>query len=430
MNNGEFNAFMLFPQVNSGSGWDDSYFSRINTVLDALKQYCHADEDRIIPMGLSNGAFGAVLYSTYYPERSSTVIGASPALVFLLSGTQYLNRIIHIPYWIANGGTDINPSPSEVKVFIDSVRNRGGNIRQSYFPQDDHGTWYDQWAQPYLVPYWKAAHKANPIVFYDRRSFPTESQVNARIGITGNFAQYQWQRNGADIAGATSNEYTATQYGSYRVRFKRTSSSEWSEWSPNPVDIFQDVTAPSIPQNLSSLYQGRNYAYLIWNPSTDNVAVTSYDVYVNGVKTYNTRNRSITANNLAPNTTYNFSVVAQDSAGNSSSVSNVITASTVSPSNGAKYRLYTKYFDSLQNYNNLYPDNVGSNANIDINVRPSGIGDWFSFVWEGNINLPTGGSYTFELVSDDGSRLYFDSFYDPSANPLINLPNGGNQAEM
>ncbi|MDR3681951.1 MAG: hypothetical protein P4L41_18415, partial [Flavipsychrobacter sp.] len=35
---------------------------------------------------------------------------------------------------------------------------------------------------------------------------------------TGTFAGYQWQLNGTDIPGATSNGYTATQSGSYKVR--------------------------------------------------------------------------------------------------------------------------------------------------------------------------------------------------------------------
>ena len=49
-------------------------------------------------------------------------------------------------------------------------------------------------------------------------------------------------------------------------------------------------------------------------------------------------------------------------------------------------------------------------------MRPPGNNDNFAFVWEGNINIKTPGVYTFETISDDGSKLYFNSTVDAAVN--------------
>ncbi len=87
INAGQFDAFMLFPQV-SQTAWNYSYYARINDVLDSLQKYCHSDPDKLISMGLSNGGFAAMNYAVAFPQRVSTVIASSPALIQLIQETQ------------------------------------------------------------------------------------------------------------------------------------------------------------------------------------------------------------------------------------------------------------------------------------------------------------------------------------------------------
>ncbi len=44
----------------------------------------------------------------------------------------------------------------------------------------------------------------------------------------------------------------------------------------------------------------------------------------------------------------------------------------------------------------------------------------FGFLWEGYINVPTTATYTFEICSDDGSRLWIDQAHGFATTPLIN----------
>lgn len=237
---GEWNGFLIFPQETQ-VGWDDNYFSRVNSVLDTLQKYNNADPDRVIAMGLSSGGYGAAAYASIHPKRVAASLPSSPAFVRTLDGN--IPDYVHIPFYIANGGQDNNPDPSSTSAFISEMLAAGGNTYQTYFVNDGHNTWTDMWnmknaAGGYIISsYWNAAHKAQPLVYYNHTQFCTTETISARMGITAGFAAYEWQKDGVTIPGANGNEYTATATGQYRVRFQRDLGGAWSAWSPTPVTI-------------------------------------------------------------------------------------------------------------------------------------------------------------------------------------------------
>ncbi|KQK24562.1 endonuclease I [Chryseobacterium aquaticum] len=98
-----------------------------------------------------------------------------------------------------------------------------------------------------------------------------------------------------------------------------------------------DTQAPTTVTNLAIPSKTTNNISLTWNASTDNVAVTSYDVYMNGSLKSNVTSTSTTITGLNPSTSYSFYVKAKDAAGNtsanSSTVSGTTNASTALPVN-------------------------------------------------------------------------------------------------
>src|SRR5258708_10019352 len=77
-----------------------------------------------------------------------------------------------------------------------------------------------------------------------------------------------------------------------------------------------DTTAPSVPTGLAGTAASSTQINLTWNASTDNVAVTSYQVYLNNVRIANTTATSFTHSGLAAGTTYNYRVSAADAVPN------------------------------------------------------------------------------------------------------------------
>ena len=245
----QFNAFLLFPQV-SATAWDYTYYTRINSVLDSMQKYVKSDPDKVIAMGLSNGAYGSLSYASSFPQRVSTVIASSPALIELVQPS--ISSVIHIPTWLASGGLDNSPGPVVMNTYTDTFASKGGDIRYTFYPALAHGTWTAMWDEPYLVPYWNNAHTANPIIFNKKSQF-CENAVAAKMGITQGFAEYQWQVNGVTIPGATTNDIIGTQLGSYRARFRRTAGGAWSDWSLVAAVITALPTVASPPISITGV---------------------------------------------------------------------------------------------------------------------------------------------------------------------------------
>lgn len=98
-----------------------------------------------------------------------------------------------------------------------------------------------------------------------------------------------------------------------------------------------ETQAPTSPTNLTVNNITSNSVVLNWTASTDNVGVSGYIVYVNGVLYPTSATNSSTIVNLNPSTVYSFAVIAQDAAGNLSAQSNTATITTLVGSCGSEY---------------------------------------------------------------------------------------------
>lgn len=113
------------------------------------------------------------------------------------------------------------------------------------------------------------------------------------------------------------------------------STSAPSEVIPgsNLMTQLPDTQAPTAPTNLASSAITQVSFTLSWTASTDNVGVTGYDVYQNGIKinVANITGTSYNVTGLSHSTTYGYYVKAKDAAGNQSANSNTLNVTTASP---------------------------------------------------------------------------------------------------
>lgn len=277
---GPQDAFVIFPQSRN-VGWDNSYFAPMNVVIDSLIKNCKGDEDRVISMGLSIGGTASMDYASLYPQRASTIIASSPVFIKFYATT--LAPAIHVPLWISNGGKDNNPDPVTIEYFSSNYTATGANLAWSFYPNQAHVVWDYQWAEePNFTNVWATAHKANPLVYFNNRFFCNGAAVSARLGITAGYAAYQWDKDGVIINGAVSNEYTATSLGTYRARFKRTASSDWSAWSLAPA-VINNTCAP-----LTGTGTGLKGSYFNNVDFTGTAAVVRTDPSMNFIYDFNT----------------------------------------------------------------------------------------------------------------------------------------------
>ncbi|WP_392676137.1 glycoside hydrolase family 48 protein [Streptomyces sp. LN785] len=95
-----------------------------------------------------------------------------------------------------------------------------------------------------------------------------------------------------------------------------------------------DTEAPTAPAGLTVTGTTSSSVSLSWSASTDNVAVTGYDVYRNGVLAGSATARTYTDEGLAAATAYRYTVAARDAGGNTSALSDAVSATTKSGGGG------------------------------------------------------------------------------------------------
>jgi len=189
---------------------------------------------------------------------------------------------------------------------------------------------------------------------------------------------------------------------------------------PSSSQTQADVTSPTAPANLHIIDLGPTTVQLAWDTSTDNVAVTAYDVYINGNKAYTIGNvNNFTVPTLVQGQTYTFAIKAKDFAGNFSPFSNQVAG--VPQFTGLNFGYYTGSWTKLPDFNALTPASIGNVNNVTLANAPSTTN--YGYKWTGYIYAPVAGTYTFQTSSDDGSKLYIDVPYSVNASANVNNDN-------
>lgn len=85
-------------------------------------------------------------------------------------------------------------------------------------------------------------------------------------------------------------------------------------------------------------------------------------------------------------------------------------SASVSNETGVSYAIYEGQFSLVPDFDTLEPVEVGALPAFDISLRAPtpDTGENFAFRFDAELQVPTDGSYTFHLTSDDGSLLFID----------------------
>lgn len=100
-----------------------------------------------------------------------------------------------------------------------------------------------------------------------------------------------------------------------------------------------DVEPPTTPTNLSSPSQTARSIQLAWDASSDNVGVSAYYIFRDGVEVGSSATNSFADSGLEPETSYVYTVQAKDPAGNLSEMSDPFTVATIAPQPAAIFRV-------------------------------------------------------------------------------------------
>ncbi|WP_333808812.1 reprolysin-like metallopeptidase [Flavobacterium sp.] len=129
---------------------------------------------------------------------------------------------------------------------------------------------------------------------------------------------------------------------------------------------------------------------LSWTSATDNIGVTGYEVYQNGILRTTTTTTSIVVNGLSASTTYNFYIKAKDAAGNTSNSSNIVSTTTLAITLAAT----TEYCNSMGATTKEYINKVQVGTINNTSGNNNGYGNYTAL----STNLSTGTSTTLTIT--------------------------------
>jgi chitodextrinase len=117
-----------------------------------------------------------------------------------------------------------------------------------------------------------------------------------------------------------------------------------------------DTVAPSIPSGVTATAVSSSAINLSWNASTDNVGVAGYRIYRAGSQIATSTTASYSSTGLLPSTSYAYTVVAYDAAGNESSQSSPVSAVTMASSPPPPSGSQTLTFMIMTGNDDVYED--------------------------------------------------------------------------
>lgn len=245
--NGNFDGFLLYPQNLSGY-FGASHYDIIKEIIENfMVPQNKVDINRILVGGLSGGGTSTWDFTLRYPllTAAATPISAAAVAYGNSAGT-----FKWIPIWHFQGALDNSPHPNTSEAVGTALKNAGANYRYNKYENVGHGCWGNAWAEADYIPFLNRQHKANPWTLYGQTEFCPGETINVTIGVSAGFAEYQWRRNGEAFGGNT-NQITATTTGVYECRFRR--GTEWSVWSPVPVEIKTKAPTVTPPIQVNGL---------------------------------------------------------------------------------------------------------------------------------------------------------------------------------
>lgn len=212
------------------------------------------------------------------------------------------------------------------------------------------------------------------------------STVLAFTGATDNVAvtAYEIYKDGVLLTTVTASPFTVTGLTpstTYNFVVKAKDGSGNVSIDSNSVSVTTqapDTIAPTAP-TLSAAGTTNNATTLSWTGATDNVGVTAYEIYKDGVLLTTVTASPYTVAGLSASTTYVFTIKAKDAAGNTSTFSNSVSITTTSAP--AFSELYiSEYYEGLSNNKYIEISNPTGSAislsNYSIKKQANGSGAW------------------------------------------------------
>lgn len=148
----DFPFITLSPQCPSGLWWLE-FLDGLWALLQQVIAECEVEFTRVYLTGMSMGGYGTWHLATAHPEHFAAIApicgGGNPLRVCALRD---------VPVWAFHGAQDPVVPLSESEKMVNALRECGGDVRLTVYPELAHDSWTMTYANPELYE-WFLQHR-------------------------------------------------------------------------------------------------------------------------------------------------------------------------------------------------------------------------------------------------------------------------------
>ena len=145
----DFPFIAVSPQCPLDSWWSNQ-IDELDALLNHMTATYAVDVDRVYLTGLSMGGFGSWHLAVVYPDRFAAVVPICGGGVWFLGFPDRVRVLKDVPIWVFHGAKDPLVPLAESETMVKALKDCGGNVRFTVYPEASHDSWTETYDNPEL----------------------------------------------------------------------------------------------------------------------------------------------------------------------------------------------------------------------------------------------------------------------------------------
>jgi predicted peptidase len=137
------------PQCPDLTVWSD-HVEALDALLREIEGRYRVDPERIYLTGLSMGGYGAWHMATLHPDRFAAVVPICGGGHVGHGFPERVAALKDVPVWAFHGAKDPVVPLGESQKLVDVLKESGGNVRFTVYPDAEHDSWTRTYDNPEL----------------------------------------------------------------------------------------------------------------------------------------------------------------------------------------------------------------------------------------------------------------------------------------
>ena len=135
---------IVSPQCPENQWWTNKV-NELHALLNALIAKYRIDAKKIYVTGLSMGGYGTWELAMAYPNRFAAI-----APICGGGDSRRVCRLKNVPTWVFHGARDEVVPIQQSQVLVDALKECGGNVKFTIYPDAKHDSWTETYNNPDL----------------------------------------------------------------------------------------------------------------------------------------------------------------------------------------------------------------------------------------------------------------------------------------